>query len=720
MVKTAYVLAAAGAAMLVAFLFYGDVIRFPNAWSLSGHDGLKNYFTCIYHARHDESFSRFEGMNYPFGEHVVFADAQPPLAGALMALRRAGVDLTHWGVGIINLLPWLGLGVCAGALWLLTTRMGAGPLFSLWVAVALALLNPTIRRWSGHFALSYGFVLPVAWLLVLNWRQTPRWAWSIALALFCTFFAWTHLYWGMLTAAFLTAFWVVLVFRKPGMVAYWPHFVVQAVFPLLSVQIWLTLTDNVVDRPHDPYGFLVYRAAWEGIFLPLGMPLGDALGRIVKVRHVEWEGLVYVGLGTTAMCVAFAARSLRAAFFRRPSGFEVFSPFAVESLVAAIVLLLFSFGVPFVFFPEKVQEWLGPLRQFRSIGRFAWWFYFVAGVVSAVAVYRTWSRGGGVRRLFALSFLVVWAYEVYAFHDSLHLFDNKFPNPFLKSWAVNARDFQAIVPRPYFHVGSERMNVGEDALERIAPDAFSLSVATGLPLTAVMMSRTSFSQTMENLGWGPEPLAPPAVLNRVDDGRPLLLLSRDSEDARPAAGRPEAFALPLGHERLYALPLDYFAKSPKIRRNLVADTLRARRADLWLSGATGFAFAPDTVVLPEKALIPVWGARLPVGGRAVLSFWMRLRRPPLFTDITVRYFAAGLEKGEEHTRNDACLAAMAPDGAFLVERTLSPPQAADSAVVYLRAARTTQAWSFMLRDGDVYQCLDGLYRFNNRIFDDDP
>ncbi len=703
--------------MGVAFFFYADVLRAPNDHCLSGHDGVKNYFTFIYHARHDTSFSRFAGMNHPFGEHVLFADCQPPFSGALMVLRRAGWDLTDYGVGIVNVLPWVGLGLCAGVLWLLMTRMGAGYGFAVFAAVAVTLMNPTLRRWEGHYALAYAFVLPTIWLGVQKWQETMRRRHSLALMLFITFFAWVHLYWAALAAVFLTAYWAVGIVRNPGLVARWPHFLAQALVPFLTVKLWLGLTDSVSDRPDDPYGFLVYRAAWESVFLPLDMPLADLVNRLVKIRNVSKEGYAYVGLGATALSVASVVRLVYAAYRRKSLPPLIASPPLNHALTAAVWVLLFSMGVPFVFLPEQVLEWTGPLRQFRSIGRFAWWFYFVVNVVLAVWVYRKCVLSQNFKqRILAGMFFAVWIYEIPYFHAGIELFKDKFPSPFLKKWNVAAGDFQALVSRPYFHVGSERMNIGEDQLSFVAPDAFSLSAATGLPLTSVMMSRTSFSQAMESLGWGMEPLRPPKLLERLRDQRPLLLLLREPADERIVAGKPEAFAQKLSvGEGLYALPLGYFAESAKIRAAAVNDTLQRHGAQSYVAGGTNFVFRPDTVLLPPRRDTVAWGAKLPAGKPQVLSFWLDLQKTPLFTDVKIRYFSKGAPTSEINTRNDAHMVADLPRGKFLVERAFQPSPGDDSLVVVLHAARERKAWDFMIRDGDVYQKINGVYRFNNRV-----
>ena len=48
---------------------------------------------------------------------------------------------------------------------------------------------------------------------------------------------------------------------------------------------------------------------------------------------------------------------------------------------ASFAALLYSFGLPFILGLEFLVEYLGPLQQIRSIGRFTWLFYFAINLV---------------------------------------------------------------------------------------------------------------------------------------------------------------------------------------------------------------------------------------------------------------------------------------------------------------------------------------------------
>ena len=91
--------------MLVAMaLLLGDLLWHPNHYLFAtGGDGLKNYFTAAWYVRYD-NWLHFTGINYPFGEHITYTDAQPLLAYVLRGLDRIGLSMVGRVPGVMNLL----------------------------------------------------------------------------------------------------------------------------------------------------------------------------------------------------------------------------------------------------------------------------------------------------------------------------------------------------------------------------------------------------------------------------------------------------------------------------------------------------------------------------------------------------------------------------------------------------------------------------------------
>jgi hypothetical protein len=93
---------------------------------------------------------------------------------------------------------------------------------------------------------------------------------------------------------------------------------------------------------------------------------------------------------------------------------------------------------------------------------------------------------------------------------------------------INPADYQAIMPLPYFHIGSESTWI--EAKCDMAKQVYIASLKTGLPTNAVMLSRTSLSQTYKNLELIKAPWKEYRVLNDYPDNRPLLLLVANCDE----------------------------------------------------------------------------------------------------------------------------------------------------------------------------------------------
>src|ERR1035437_8133996 len=55
-----------------------------------GGDGGKNIFTYLYHILYGKGIW-FTGMNYPYGEHIVYTDGQPLLSVTLSSFKNITV-----------------------------------------------------------------------------------------------------------------------------------------------------------------------------------------------------------------------------------------------------------------------------------------------------------------------------------------------------------------------------------------------------------------------------------------------------------------------------------------------------------------------------------------------------------------------------------------------------------------------------------------------------
>src|SRR5688500_18389289 len=90
------------ATCFILILLFKTVLKNPGNFLFgSGGDAIKNYYTYLYSSLYG-SGHHFSGMNYPFGEHVVFTDSQPILS-FLNSLVNRVIPLSAFEViGIMN------------------------------------------------------------------------------------------------------------------------------------------------------------------------------------------------------------------------------------------------------------------------------------------------------------------------------------------------------------------------------------------------------------------------------------------------------------------------------------------------------------------------------------------------------------------------------------------------------------------------------------------
>ena len=99
---------------LLLFLYFGSVLRAPGHYMFNTDgDGMKNYFSFAWHAEHDTSITTFSGMNYPFGEHIDYPDAQPLQSNVWRAVCKVFPGLLPHTVALINLMMLASIVLCA-------------------------------------------------------------------------------------------------------------------------------------------------------------------------------------------------------------------------------------------------------------------------------------------------------------------------------------------------------------------------------------------------------------------------------------------------------------------------------------------------------------------------------------------------------------------------------------------------------------------------------
>ncbi len=522
-------------------LRYGDILhtdnnKFLDIWG----DGFKNYVTVLYHIEHDSTYMHFGGMNYPYGEHVLFTDNQPILSNTLKFINTHFFEVLRYTPAIIKYAMFVSLLLSGIFLFLIFQRLSIPARYNIPVTIGLVFLSPQTMRFGAHFGLAYTFVIPLFIYLLMIFEERRSWKLSALIGLLVTFVAQLHFYYFGITA-FLISFY--FLFRLLGVLNwenvkfYGFHFLIQVFIPFILLKIWISIGNNVIDRPNSPLGFIFYRSYLESIFLMPDFGVYKWINEfIIKIRSVPWEGKAYIGVVSAITFLSLLIMWIKGKFKQPFWNFhdtkhEIF----LNSLFkVSIIFLLFSMGFPFLIpgFGHLI-EYTGPLKQFRGIGRFSWGFYYIINILVFVYLLNLINIGKESKVYSVFSVLIIF----FLLNESAHFSANRklrvwdlpeLADNFQQSdgyWFkdIETTKYQAIFPVPYYHQGSENFDISTKGI--ILKNSLVASLLTGLPNMGVMMSRTSLSQSKKAIQFALAPYRMPEIFKDLPNKKPILIIA---------------------------------------------------------------------------------------------------------------------------------------------------------------------------------------------------
>lgn len=531
---------------------------FPDWWGhlntkvIDGYgDGYKAYHAILYHAKYDSTYSWYEGMNYPYGDHVVPGASQPILSNGLRLLAELGLPLMDQGWAIVHLSMLLGIVLAALFTFLLLRRLGINGWLATLAALLTTFLAPQLARIVGHYGLAHVEVLPATLYFLYRWEEAPGWKRTLPVALCVWFFSQIHFYYfailAFLIGGYLLARYLLTADWKRWWYYGWTLFLMFGL-PALYFTLWFKLSDPIADRNDHPWGFFAYNSSPSGIFTSHTMPFWEAVRERQVYFYPDFEGQAYIGLVFGLFLLFIVGRWLFNSFrfVRQKAGLKAMAHpilpvgggsqrlFLQSLLFSATGIAIFSFGFPLTLVGgEAWLEHLGPIRQFRSIGRFAWIFYYAVHLCFWVELGSWLQRrlqSNAWKKALAPIFLafLASAFTLYEIQNYWRAKDFRldevdgFNSPTLADrTALDFDRYQAIIPLPYYNIGTDNFWLVQSGF--IGQRVQTLSWQTGLSTTAAMLTRTSFSQTLKQLQLITEPYRMPTLLQDLPNQKPFLL-----------------------------------------------------------------------------------------------------------------------------------------------------------------------------------------------------
>ncbi|MBS4057622.1 MAG: hypothetical protein KGZ82_09935 [Bacteroidales bacterium] len=497
--------------LLYILPFFAKVIFSPNSYLLiTGSDGIKNYYTYAYYIFNGCNIFEFNGMNYPYGESIFYTDGQPIISFFFMAISKILPGTENFAVPFLNLIIVLSPVISAFILFKIFKKLGIISSMAVTAAIGISLLAPQFHRFASHLALSYSFFIPILIYYLIPVNNNVRFARrELRIGLFVLIAFLVHAYLGMILA-FLTGlfcfFWILIDFNKTSIRKSSVLLFIGSVLPTLIFFVLISLSDSHTGRNTNPSGFFTYMASVYTVFLQ-SEPFAFFKFKITPNWN-QWEGWAYIGFLSVFLVFPSLLLLVIKSFIKSPDRNVIF---LLSLTLAAISALLFSFTFPFNMGHENWIEIFPIIKKFRSVGRFAWLFYYASGIIT-IWFLNYYARSKILKVAFSIIPLL-YLIESVPVYRSYSKFVDKTPNIFNKSLLdstyinlieeINKGKYQAILPLPFFHIGSE--NYGKSAETEIYKESMIISFHTKLPLFATYLTHTSIWESKNIM----QILAPP-------------------------------------------------------------------------------------------------------------------------------------------------------------------------------------------------------------------
>jgi hypothetical protein len=598
---------------ILVYSFFPKIFACPACYLFEdGGDGLKNYYTLDYYVKHDQGW-HFSGMNYPYGENIIYTDNQPLLAMCLQWIDRHIVDMDPHVIGTLNMLLLISIYLAVLFTYLLLRRWMIGRWWALGAALFITFLSPQLWRLQGHYGLGYVFFLPLLLLLLdkLIRDTSKKWLWGIATGLLIIAMSLTHMYFLLLSAVIL---FTMLVFwwwfnrkDKPAVKRMVPALLGIIILPglfLVGLRKW---TDPIQDRPTEPWGIDSHTITFETTFFPFIPPLDKTWSALLDRERPITERMAYVGMIGLLMLPAIVF------FLFRKRDDEPLNTHIKIFLWAGIISWCMAAGVFYQNGFKFLWEAVPVLKQFRGLGRFGIPFYYLYLLVCSYIAWHMYRRMrerelGAIGAYLLGAMMLVWGFESW-----LNIRAVSAPVFRVNKWLAHTKDdyvpllsaagytpdaFQAILQLPLVAIGNEMMGVTRGFWT--LREGIHASTETGLPLIDYAMSRTSVSQGMDIVELISTPYAKKRRAEKFND-KPILLLCEE-EFVIPAEKKWIAQATKIGTYQsitLYALPASAF-------QTISLPSLPVDKTDVACSGwFEGFESHPCDTSMTGAGALPI-------------------------------------------------------------------------------------------------------------------
>lgn len=547
--------------LILCVIAFNKFFVAPNNYMFQNlHDGFKNYMTFqTYLSQPNKALATYTQMNYPFGEYIFYTDNSPLFAVSLKLFSNYVFDISPYSVAIYNSIIIFGYFFAAIILFFILKHFIQNKWLLVLFSVALTWLHPQMMRpFIGHqnLGLACLLLLTILGTLKITYATTKKEEkkWFILLTLTLISSSFVHLYYLLINVIFVGFWgfaWALDAFLKKEN---WKIILLKTWSIALGAVLFCFAVIRLIDKN---YPYREVPKSYSGFSLNLKALFSsydfNTIQPIKTINPLSPENYAYLGaavvIGLLFLLISLAFRQ----FYVVKPHFKTFH-LAQNSIIkywlfASVMLtfialgstirtekMMFSNYFSLFFYTDLFTE---RFSQFRCLGRFSWFLFWIVNIAFAVLIndILTHSKNKFLKITvgFLLILLIIDTKDFVKHLNSIH-FKNQFVEPIeidkYKELAKNIdkTEFQAILPIPYFHLGTEKTNLTIAPYIRWLNSMGKLSYLTDLPLMASEMSRTAPYQAEALYTIFTDKKPSQTLLKRLNDKPILVVYSKTFND----------------------------------------------------------------------------------------------------------------------------------------------------------------------------------------------
>lgn len=522
-----------GVFILLFFLVLNHEIYLPIGRNISDYssDGIKNLYTFAYYLKYDSGI-QFTGLFYPFGELVIYMDAQPFWVWVIKGIEYVFRFHIENPIIYIHLILLFNIWLCSFFTFLLLYHFSKNYFFTFLGTFIIVLLSPQIFRFASHYALGNMGIIPMFcwWYLHLSNRKILAHI-GFTIAIILVGFIHPYLLLMLLFLFLSFEFISFLITRKFNWIK-----IATNLSALIIFQFSLKFFDKIDDRPISAWGAKEFSSRLYDILLPLnGWMKNAAIKFFPSIPNNYTEGHGYVTIFGLFILILLLVKGI-IWIFKRNWKIHVQQGSIEQWVLASIPVLMFAFFIPFRWHMDWLIDIITPLKQFRGTGRFVVVFYYVFLIFVFVYLEKLYHKSPKFISVVLFLGTIISLYDIVNnskkqledFHsfgkaDAYNYFQNISNELF--SNVENIDEYQCIIPYPPSTEGTEIMWLDADWSNKI--HYFWFSYFKHLPLATVHSSRASFSENMEIVQLSGHSTSPKPILDKFDSNKKCLVIAED-------------------------------------------------------------------------------------------------------------------------------------------------------------------------------------------------